>query len=83
LECCCRVPIDAIKHHGGWEQSNLERSYDKKMSVDAVLALGHHEIRPVPQYVVKRSRVVREGFEDLAAEVFPGAFELYGRIIEV
>jgi hypothetical protein len=29
------------------------------------------------------SRVVREGFEDLAAEVFPGAFELYGPIKEV
>jgi hypothetical protein len=53
------------------------------MSIDACLFLGHHEIRPVPQYVVKRSPIVPEGFEDLAAEVFPGAFELYGPIKEV
>jgi hypothetical protein len=53
------------------------------MSHNAVLAVGHHEIKPVPAYILKRSRVDREGFEELAAEVFPGAFELYRVIKEV
>eukprot|EP00884_Botryococcus_braunii_P002679 jgi/Botrbrau1/12411/Bobra.0229s0008.2 len=76
------VSKDAIKHLGRWQQSNLEMVYDKKMSVEAACALGDHMIKPYPTFILKRSRAGKEGFEDLAKEVFPGSFDLLRDIQE-